>query len=182
MRLPSTEQPSPTRAGKRWRHPIIEWGLVVAVALGLAFGIQAFLVKTYTIPSGSMEPTLKIGQHILVNRIGMAIDEPYVGEIVVFHPPQGAKQELCGPQPHRVRFGSSVCSTSLPRAGNEYFVKRIVAGPGDEIYVSAGHVFRRAAGELSFARERDPYIKTCARPGEITVHRRPPLAPEPICL
>ena len=60
----------------------------MAVALGLALGIQAFIVKPYRIPSSSMEPTLTIGQRVLVDRIGTHFSNPHVGEIVVFHPPR----------------------------------------------------------------------------------------------
>ena len=52
------------------------WSVIVAVALGLALGIQAFLVKPYRIPSESMVPTLEIGQRVLVNRIGNRLREP----------------------------------------------------------------------------------------------------------
>ena len=37
-------------------NQVVEFVLIVALALGLAFGIQAFIVKPYRIPSGSMEP------------------------------------------------------------------------------------------------------------------------------
>src|SRR5436853_5207571 len=74
----------------------IELIVIVAVALGLALGIQAFLVKPYRIPSGSMIPTLQVGQRVLVNRIGNTFNDPKVGEIVVFHPPVGADSETCG--------------------------------------------------------------------------------------
>ena len=76
--------------------------MIIAVALGLAFGIQAFIVKPYRIPSGSMEPTLSIGQRVLVNRIGMDFSEPHVGEIAVFHPPEGAVQGQCARSQVRV--------------------------------------------------------------------------------
>ena len=55
---------------------LVELVMIVAVALGLALGIQAFLVKPYRIPSGSMVPTLKVGQRVLVNRIGDALQRP----------------------------------------------------------------------------------------------------------
>src|SRR6202011_1116450 len=45
---------------------VVEFVLIVAIALGLAFGIQAFVIKPYKIPSASMEPTLAIGQRVLV--------------------------------------------------------------------------------------------------------------------
>ena len=75
---------------------LVELVLIVAVALGLALGIQAFLVKPYRIPSESMVPTLQIGQRVLVNRIGERFTHPEVGDIVVFHPPEGATTNTCG--------------------------------------------------------------------------------------
>jgi signal peptidase I len=41
------------------------------------------------------------------------------------------------------------------------FIKRIVAGPGDAIYIKEGHVFRKAAGTSQFVAEQDSYIKPC---------------------
>ena len=67
----------------------------MAVALGLALGIQAFLIKPYKIPSESMVPTLEIGQRVLVNRIGARFSDPDVGDVVVFHPPTGAERTTC---------------------------------------------------------------------------------------
>ena len=58
----SIAKPSTARGG------LVELVVIVALALGLALGIQAFLIKPYQIPSGSMEPTLDIGQRVLVNR------------------------------------------------------------------------------------------------------------------
>ena len=55
---------------------LLELVVIVAVALGLALGIQAFLVKPYRIPSESMVPTLQVGQRVLVNRIGNRFTDP----------------------------------------------------------------------------------------------------------
>src|SRR5215470_9536766 len=66
---------------------IVELVVTVAIAIGLALLIQAFLVKPYRIPSPSMVPTLQIGQRILVNRLNTS---PGIGDVVVFHPPAGA--------------------------------------------------------------------------------------------
>jgi signal peptidase I len=144
----------------------VELIVIVLVALGLALGIQAFIIKPYRIPSGSMEPTLAIGQRVLVNRIGMDFGDPHVGEIAVFHPPLAAEQQLCGPQPHAVSNGGAACDQPVPQESSVNFIKRIVAGPGDEIYVSEGHVYRKAAGKSSFVREQDSYIKACGQSSE----------------
>jgi signal peptidase I len=143
------------------KSSIIELVLIVAVALGLALAIQAFLVKPYRIPSGSMEPTLAIGQRVLVNRVGSDLSEPHVGEIAVFHPPEGAEQEQCGPTPHVVRIGGAACSAPVPQKSSVNFIKRVVAGPGDEIYISEGHAYLKEPGKSKFVKEHDPYIKEC---------------------
>jgi signal peptidase I len=108
-----------------------------------------------------MEPTLAIGQRVLVSRIGMDFSEPHVGEIAVFHPPKNAEQEVCGPTPHVVKVGGAACSEPEPEKSSVNFIKRIVAGPGDEIYIREGHVYRKAAGKTQFVREQDPYIRAC---------------------
>ena len=139
----------------------VELVIIIAVALGLALAIQQWVVKPYRIPSGSMEPTLAIGQRVLVNRIGMNFSDPHVGEIAVFHPPEGAEQQECGPVSHTIKLGGQACSEPLPKEASVNFIKRIVGGPGDEIYIREGHVFRKAAGKSSFVREKDGYIREC---------------------
>jgi signal peptidase I len=151
-----------TPGSRRRLRGAIELLALIILALALALGIQAFLVKPYRIPSGSMEPTLKVEQRIVVNRIGMALNGPHVGEIAVFHPPLGAKQQVCGPVAHVVSQGGAACDAPIPREDTgENFIKRVVAGPGDEIYISEGHVYRKAAGQRAFMREHDPYINPC---------------------
>jgi signal peptidase I len=139
----------------------VELVIIIAVALGLALGIQQWVVKPYRIPSGSMEPTLTIGQRVLVNRIGMDFSDPHVGEIAVFHPPEGAEQQQCGPVPHTIKLGGPACAEPVPKKAGVNFIKRIVGGPGDEIYIREGHVFRKASGKSSFVREKDGYIREC---------------------
>jgi len=43
-----------------------------------------------------MEPTLSIGQRVLVDRIGMDFSEPHVGEVAVFHPPKAPSRRSAG--------------------------------------------------------------------------------------
>jgi len=136
---------------KSTTNSIIELVVIIAVAIGIALGIQAWIVKPYRIPSGSMEPTLAIGQRVLVDRIGMHFGDPHVGEIAVFNPPQSAQQEVCGvPRPT-----GAACSEAESRRSSTYFIKRIVAGPGDVIKIVEGHVIRNGK------REPDHYIRPC---------------------
>jgi signal peptidase I len=135
---------------------LIELGVIIAVAVGLALAIQAWVVKPYRIPSGSMEPTLAIGQRVLVDRIGMHFGDPHVGEIAVFHPPRDAQQQVCGPVPHVIKPGGAACAEPEPGDSGVNFIKRIVAGPADVISIVEGHVIRNGK------REKDSYIRPCA--------------------
>jgi signal peptidase I len=134
---------------------IVELVVIVLVALGLALGIQAFIVKPYRIPSGSMEPTLAIGQRVLVNRLGQHFGEPHIGEIAVFHPPKDASQEICGPSPHMVKVGGAACAAPESEKSSVNFIKRVVGGPGDVISIVEGHVIRNGKHEA------DSYIRPC---------------------
>lgn len=59
----------------------------MAAALVLALLIQQFVLKPYTIPSPSMEPTLVEGDRVLVSRLTYHFRDPERGDVVVFQPP-----------------------------------------------------------------------------------------------
>jgi signal peptidase I len=149
-------------------NQVVEFVLIVALALGLAFGIQAFVVKPYRIPSGSMEPTLKIGQRVLVDRIGNDFFAPSVGDVVVFHPPAGAASEECGVV---ARKSGQACSRPTRTQSSENYIKRVVAGPGDRIAIVNGHVI------LNGKRQHEPFANfagcqnnnDCNYPAPITI-------------
>jgi len=71
------------RARRRRRH-IIEWVAVVLFAVLVAAGLRTFVVQAFYVPSGSMLPTLQIGDRIVVVKLGYTINR---GDIVVFKRP-----------------------------------------------------------------------------------------------
>ena len=111
----------------------------MALALGLALAIQAWVVKPYQIPSESMEPTLDVGQRVLVNRFIYHLNDPSIGDIIVFHPPEGTEELSpgggeCGEHPKR----GYACDKPTEAEAGDNFVKRLVAGPGDHVRVING--------------------------------------------
>jgi signal peptidase I len=127
--------------------------VIVALALGLALAIQAWVVKPYQIPSGSMEPTLDVGQRVLVNRFIYHLHEPKAGDIVVFHPPAGAETaQECGVE----ASDREACPRPTPEESSQTFIKRIVAVGGDTLAVKEGHPVVNGKEKTD-----EPYIRPC---------------------
>ena len=149
---------SGTKREKTTAGSIIELVVIVAVALGLAFAIQAFLIKPYKIPSPSMVPTLQVGQRVLVNRLETHFGDPAVGDILVFHPPKGIEESLsnCGVQ----HPADQACPAPTAGDAGTTFIKRVVGLPGDRLRIVDGHVIRNGK------RESDSYIAACGPDGQ----------------
>jgi signal peptidase I len=82
-----------------------------------------------------MEPTLEVGQRVLVNRFIYHPTDPKIGDIAVFHPPAGADAGgVCGAP----RKTGEVCAEPTAKRSDQNFIKRIVAGPGDRLAVRNG--------------------------------------------
>ena len=110
--LPPPPEEKKKRKRSRW---IIETVIIVVAAFVLAILIQQFIVKPYTIPSPSMQPTLEQGDRVLVNRLSYHFRSPKPGDVVVFHPPAAE--------------------------GTEPFIKRVVAIGGDKVSVHDGRLW-----------------------------------------
>ena len=117
--------------------------------------------QVYRVPGLSMEPTLPIGTRVVVKG-----RSPSVGDIVVFYPPKDSLQEECGPKPHVLKPGGAACDAPIPGESKVKLIEGVVAGPGDEIYVQGGHVYRKANGSGPFVRERDSHIRACGLSSE----------------
>jgi signal peptidase I len=144
---------------------LIVLSLLLPIA-GVIF-IKAFIVKPYRIPSGSMEPTLAIGQRVIVDRVSRHFTSFHRGDIVVFHPPKGADSEVqCG-EPNKPP--GEPCPKATPQKSSTNFIKRIVGVPGDRLSVRAGRAY------IDGKELKEPYIRPdatcpiCNEPRPITI-------------
>ena len=111
--------------------------MIVALAIGLALLIQAFVVKPYQIPSGSMEPTLDLGQRVLVNRFIYHFTTPTIGDIVVFHPPVGRRQRpQCGAARSAAR---RACPQPTPESPTPTSSSGSSPAPATRLAIKDGH-------------------------------------------
>ncbi len=72
---------------RRRRRVIIEWTIILLIAVIASFLVRIYAVQTFFIPSGSMEPTLHVGDRILVNKLSVRFGTINIGDIIVFKAP-----------------------------------------------------------------------------------------------
>jgi len=75
----------------RWLGELV---LMVVLAFVLASGIRTFVVQPYVIPTGSMIPTIEIGERVLANKFIYRFSDPKPGDVVVFDDPTGTVPTL----------------------------------------------------------------------------------------
>jgi len=150
---------------KSTRGSLVELVMIVAVALGLALGIQAFLVKPFRIPSESMVPTLEIGQRVLVDRVSYRFGDPDRGDIVVFKPPAGADRNACGAR----HPSDTACPEPTEGRSETNFIKRVVGVPGDRLKVIDGAVYIDGKRQEQDYARLDAQCGICNLPQEIVI-------------
>lgn len=120
---------SPTKKSI-WR----EYTEAIIIAMILAFTIRVFFVQAFKIPSGSMIPSLQIGDHILVNKMAYGIQLPQDCEFDISFPPM-----TCYSTNLLIEFDSpdhgDVIVFRYPEDEEKDFIKRIVGLPGDIIKI-----------------------------------------------
>ncbi len=100
---------------QRWRGGVI----TVLVAIVVAVVVRTYLFESFYVPSGSMLPTIQIGDHMIVEKVAYDLHPVDFGNIVVFHTP---KNDHVAPDVH-------------------FLVKRVIGLPGQVIWSSDGKVY-----------------------------------------
>ncbi|MFD8918775.1 signal peptidase I [Streptomyces sp. NPDC059569] len=115
----------------------LSWGRVGL--LGLVCGVFAlllsnFVVQPFLIPSGSMEPTLQVGDRVLVNKLAYRFDTaPERGDVVVFDGTGSFVQEPSGENPVTGLLHGAAAALGLAEPAETDFVKRVVGVGGDRV-------------------------------------------------
>lgn len=136
-----------------------EYAEAIVVAMLLAFAIRVFVVQAFKIPSGSMIPTLLIGDHILVSKLSYGIQWPSDCKLQWAVPPVN-----CYASHTVVVFGKpqrgDIIVFRFPEDEEKDFIKRIVGTPGDSVQVRNKRVLVNGEplDDKAFTQRIDPGI------------------------
>jgi len=105
---------------------IREYAESIIIAILIALFIRAFIVQAFKIPSGSMEPTLLIGDHLLVNKFIYGIKLPFIDQkVLVYKEPQR----------------EDIIVFIFPKDKTKDFIKRVVGVAGDTIEIRQKKIY-----------------------------------------
>ena len=110
----STDVTTTEQVTKKKKSLVREYVEAIIIAVLLALLIRTFVVQAFTIPSGSMIPTLLVGDYILVNKFIYRFKDPQRGDVIVFKYPWDEKRD---------------------------FIKRVVGMGGEEVVIKGHTVF-----------------------------------------
>jgi signal peptidase I len=94
---------------------ILSWILEIIIIIGIAYVAVSSLGYRTSVVGQAMEPTLEAGQHILIDKFTYVISKPKAGDVIVFLPNGNEK--------------------------SHYYVRRVIAGPGDTVQIKNGAVY-----------------------------------------
>jgi len=134
--MTKTNENNKKGARKRKKSVLREYLEAAAIAILLALFIRAFVVQAFKIPSGSMEPTLLIGDHILVNKFIYGIKVPLINKTII---PISAPER------------GDIIVFIYPLDRKKDFIKRVIGLPGDKIRVTNDQIY------INGKRYEDPY-------------------------
>ena len=103
-----------------------EYTEAAIIAVVLALFIRAFVIQAYKIPSGSMEPTLLIGDHILVNKFIYGIKAPFINRTII---PLGTPKR------------GDIIVFIYPVDRKKDYIKRVIGLPGEQIEIKNKKIF-----------------------------------------
>ncbi len=123
---------APKMSKQQIKYEIMEWILILEIAIAIAVLVNMFLIVNAVIPSASMETTIMTGDRIFGNRLAYKNHDPQRGDIVIF---------------------------KFPDDESQLFIKRIIGLPGETLEVVDGKVYINGS---SMPLDEDAYVKVDA--------------------
>jgi signal peptidase I len=121
-----TEKTAPADLDSPKRSRLRENAEAILIAIVIALFIRTFVVQAFKIPSGSMKPTLQIGDHILVNKFIYGVKIPYLNTVLL---------------PMKDPQRGDIVVFKYPLDPKKDFIKRVIGIPGDVVEIRAKAIY-----------------------------------------
>lgn len=139
--LPNAEETaSALRPTKKPKHPIIEIIEFAFIALLIVVPVRMFIAQPFIVSGDSMKDTFHSGEYLIIDQISYRLNDPERGDVVVFHYPQDP---------------------------SKFFIKRIIAMPGDSIDIK-GNVVKVTTAEGKEMTLTEPYVRKMAENSNVS--------------
>lgn len=135
---------------------------LIAIAVTIAL-IRAFVMQSFVVPSGSMEPTVQIGDRVLVSRLSYLGSDIGRGDVIVFNGAGVFDPRNDGPDTLLAGIGRGLASVFSMPVGSRDYVKRVIGLPGDRV------ICCDTEGRLSVNGEPldEPYVAEGDKPSDV---------------
>ncbi|MDI9569681.1 MAG: signal peptidase I [Pseudomonadota bacterium] len=134
---------------KRPKSKVQEYAEAIIIAILIAFFIRTFVVQAFKIPSGSMQPTLLVGDHILVSKFIYGVKIPYFRNTLI---------------PVRDPKRGEVIVFIYPEDRSKDFIKRVVGVAGDTIEIRNKKILLNG---MPYEDKHGVHLETMVIPGSI---------------
>lgn len=109
-----------------------EYTVLIGTSLVMVFLVRTFIAQPFVVNGASMEPTFHTNEYLIVDQLSYELREPKRGEVIIFR---------------------------YPLIPSRYFIKRVIALPGETIKVNGTQVEIKRPGEDTFTVLDEPYIE-----------------------
>jgi signal peptidase I len=127
--IPVPSSLPPTRGG--WKT-VKEYIVLIGTSLLMVFLVRTFVAQPFVVNGSSMEPNFHTGEYLIVDQLSYELGDPHRGDVIIFH---------------------------YPIIPSRYFIKRVIALPGETIKITGTKVEIKEVGKSDFYTLDEPYLE-----------------------